>query len=64
MYFNKLLDSTDYEISSYVKKYLIENSNYSVKLHVGCDSQNIDWAEPPNRFVFALFRRGSNKSNI
>ena len=41
MYFNKLLDSTDYEIASYVKKYLLENSKYTIKLHVGCDSQNI-----------------------
>ena len=41
MYFNKLLDNTDYEISSYVKKYLLENSKYTIKLHVGCDSQNI-----------------------
>ena len=41
MYFNKLLDNNDYEISSYVKKYFLVNSSYSIKLHVGCDSQNI-----------------------
>ena len=41
MYFNKLLDSKDYEISSYVKKYFLVNSIYPIKLHVGCDSQNI-----------------------
>ena len=38
MYFNKLMDSNDYEISSYVKKYFLDNPNYSIKLHVGCDS--------------------------
>ena len=41
IYFKKLLDSEEYEISSYVKKYLREFSDFEIKIHVGCDSQNI-----------------------
>ena len=41
IYFKRLLDSKEYEISSYVNKYLRDHSSFKVKLHVGCDSQNI-----------------------
>ena len=57
MYFNKLLDSTDYEIASYVKKYLLENSKYTIKLHVGCDSQNI--SSHTNYATTVLFHIGN-----
>ena len=57
MYFNKLLDSKDYEISSYVKQYFLDNSSYPIKLHVGCDSQNI--AMHTNYATTVLFHIGN-----
>ena len=57
MYFNKLLDSKDYEISSYVKKYIFDNSIYPIKLHVGCDSQNI--SNHTNYATTVLFHIGN-----
>jgi hypothetical protein len=61
MYFNKLLDNNDYEISSYVKKYFLDNSNFSIKLHVGYDSKNItnstNYANSRNPYFFSLYVR-------
>ena len=57
MYFNKLLDNNDYEISSYVKKYFLVNSSYPIKLHVGCDSQNI--SNHTNYATTVLFHIGN-----
>jgi len=57
MYFNKLLDSKDYEIASYVKKYFLDNSSYPIKIHIGCDSQNI--SRHTNYATTVLFHIGN-----
>jgi len=56
-YFKKLLDSEEYEISSYVKKYLREYSDFEIKIHVGCDSQNI--SQHTNYATTVLFHIGN-----
>ena len=40
-YFRKIIDEKEFELSNYVLKYLDNCSNKSIKIHVGCDSQNI-----------------------
>ena len=40
-YFRKILDETKFELSNYVLKYLRDSVYKNIKIHVGCDSQNI-----------------------
>ena len=40
-YFRKILDETKFELSNYVLKYLSDSESKNIKIHVGCDSQNI-----------------------
>ena len=40
MKFKKLTDNKSFEVSEYVKEYLKENKDYSIKIYLGCDSQN------------------------
>ena len=40
-YFRKILDETKFELSNYVLKYLSNSESQNIKIHVGCDSQNI-----------------------
>ena len=40
-YFKKLIDENEVELVSYVKQYLAANQLEDIKIHVGCDSQNI-----------------------
>ena len=57
IYFKKLLDSHEYEISSYVKKYLGKYSDFDIKIHIGCDSQNI--SKYTNYATTVLFHIGN-----
>tara|TARA_B100000989_G_scaffold254142_1_gene202763 strand:- start:132 stop:587 length:456 start_codon:yes stop_codon:yes gene_type:complete len=40
-YFRKLIDENEVELVSYVKQYLVDHQLEDIKIHVGCDSQNI-----------------------
>lgn len=40
MEFQKIGDDERFEVSNYVKQYLKLNSNYNIKLYLGCDSHN------------------------
>ena len=40
-YFRKIIDENEFELSAYVSKYLIERQQKEIKIHIGCDSQNI-----------------------
>ena len=40
-YFKKLIDQNEVELISYVKQYLAAHQKENIKIHVGCDSQNI-----------------------
>ena len=40
-YFKKLIDQNEVELVSYVKHYLAAHHKEIIKIHVGCDSQNI-----------------------
>ena len=57
IYFKRLLDDREYEISSYVKKYILDHSSYNIELHIGCDSQN--FSKYTNYATTVLFHIGN-----
>lgn len=40
-YFRKIIDENEFELSAYVNKYLVDRPKKGIKIHIGCDSQNI-----------------------
>ena len=56
-YFRKIIDEKEFELSNYVLKYLDNCSNKSIKIHVGCDSQNI--SKYTNYATTVLFHIGN-----
>ena len=41
MLFKRLIEEEEFELIGYVKQYLNQHNRDDVKIHVGCDSQNI-----------------------
>ena len=40
IYFKDINNSSDFELSKYVKEYVEKHKNDHIKIHIGCDSQN------------------------
>lgn len=41
MLFRKIIDQKEFELYTYVKNYLSNTNNKAIKIHIGCDSQNV-----------------------
>tara|TARA_B100001093_G_scaffold332156_1_gene317156 strand:- start:6003 stop:6464 length:462 start_codon:yes stop_codon:yes gene_type:complete len=62
MLFQKIGDEERFEVSNYIKEYLKLNSDYNIRIYLGCDSHNKSYAT--NYVTTIVFHLGDSGCHV